>query len=112
MLLGTEAGARLRERLRAQAGRQEFAYSVITWFELCVKPDQREAARAMLSGFAAIPVSIHVAERASEIFEEHLWANRRHIPDALIAATAILSGARLWTCNERDFKRIPGLRLF
>jgi predicted nucleic acid-binding protein len=32
-------------------------------------------------------------------------------PDALIAATALIHGLALSTNNDKDFRRVPGLRL-
>ena len=35
-----------------------------------------------------------------------------HIPDALIAATAICGGLQLLTYNVKDFKFVEGIRLY
>lgn len=34
------------------------------------------------------------------------------LPDAIIAATALVHDLELWTHNTADFKYVPGLRLF
>jgi predicted nucleic acid-binding protein len=34
------------------------------------------------------------------------------LPDAIIAATAVINGAELWTHNLDDFKTVPGLQVF
>lgn len=34
------------------------------------------------------------------------------LPDAIIAATALVNNLTVWTRNDDDFKKIPGLRLF
>ena len=34
------------------------------------------------------------------------------LPDAIIAATALVNGLELWTHNTEDFKKIPKLLLF
>lgn len=39
-----------------------------------------------------------------------LWASLR-LPDALIAASALVHGIALATRNQRDLRRVPGLRL-
>lgn len=36
---------------------------------------------------------------------------RLRVPDALIAATALVHSLSLHTMNARDFKPVPGLRL-
>lgn len=104
-----------KEALRTLEGidpKERLVYSALTWFELCVKPQQAEPARKLLGGFEAIPISPPIAEKAAEVFHKHLSGNRRHIPDAIIAATALSVGATLWTLNRSDFQRIPHLKLF
>ncbi len=34
------------------------------------------------------------------------------LPDAIIAATALVNGLVLWTHNTEDFKKVPKLQLF
>lgn len=34
------------------------------------------------------------------------------LPDAIIAATALVNGLELWTHNTDDFKNVPNLQLF
>ena len=34
------------------------------------------------------------------------------LPDAIIAATALVHGLTLWTHNTDDFKDVPQLKLF
>lgn len=34
------------------------------------------------------------------------------LPDAIIAATALVNGLELWTHNLEDFKNVPKLKLF
>jgi predicted nucleic acid-binding protein len=55
-----------------------------------------------------IPVDRRVANRAG-LLRRQLPALR--MPDALIAASALVHGIALATRNQRDFKRVPGLRL-
>lgn len=111
ILQNTPAGQKAVKTLETADPDEKFAYSTITWFELCARPQQKEAAWQLLSGFEAAPLTLLVAENAAEIFHRHLSGNRRHIPDALIAATALALDAPLWTLNRMDFKRIPRLKL-
>lgn len=112
ILQNTPAGQKAVETLETTASAEKFAYSVITWFELCARPRQTEAARQLLQGFEPVVLTLPIAESAAEIFHKHMSANRRHISDALIAATALAMGASLWTLNRSDFKRVPRLELF
>ena len=111
ILLGSSLGRECAQKIEALQG-EELAYSAITWFELWVKEGQREAAQDLLHGFRAIPLTLLIAQEAAEIYGRHFHKNRRKIPDALIAATAMTSGATLWTMNRTDFKRVPRLKLF
>ncbi|MBK7002037.1 MAG: type II toxin-antitoxin system VapC family toxin [Rhodoferax sp.] len=54
-----------------------------------------------------IPVGKTVADEAARIRRE----TGLKLPDALIAATALLQPARLLTANSKDFRRVPGLVL-
>lgn len=112
ILQNTPAGQRAVETLETAAQPEKFAYSVITWFELCARPQQTETARQLLQGFEPVVLTLPIAESAAEIFHKHMSANRRRISDALIAATARAIGASLWTLNRSDFKRVPRLELF
>jgi predicted nucleic acid-binding protein len=111
ILQGKPEGRRAAEAMEKSDPDEKFAYSVITRFELCARPQQKEAARLLLSGFEPVALTPPIAEEAAELFERHLSSNRRHIPDALIGATALALDAALWTRNRSDFKRVPRLRL-
>jgi predicted nucleic acid-binding protein len=95
-------------RLPRQAGR--LGYSVITRAELLAGAgsDDEPSVRRLLAGMDEIPVDRRVAERAG-ILRRQL--PRLRMPDALIAATALVHSLTLHTKNARDFKRVPGLRL-
>ena len=56
-------------------------------------------------------LSVNVIDRAADILVASHGRNRRTIPDALIAATAIEYGAELLTHDQRDFKKVPGLSI-
>ncbi len=56
-----------------------------------------------------------LAELSSEIVDITIKLRQKHrikTPDAIIAATAIVYNAELWTANTSDFKSIDGLKLF
>lgn len=66
-----------------------------------------EAARALLDVCQLVPVNAAVADEAARIRRE----TGLKLPDALIAATALLQPAALVTANGKDFRRVPGLVL-
>jgi predicted nucleic acid-binding protein len=88
-------------------------YSLITRFELLAIPDvaRTQVALDLLEHITPFDVSTRVVDRAAQIFRTRYAHQRRKIPDALIAATAIEHGAELMTHDETDFTRIPELRL-
>lgn len=94
-------------RLPRQPGR--LAYSVVTRAELLAgAEDDEPQVRRLLAGMEEIPVDRRVAESAGLL---RRGAGAIRLPDALIAATALVHGLALHTKNRRDFQRVPGLRL-
>lgn len=81
-------------------------YSVITRAELLAGATAGEPVRTLLSPFREIEVNRDIADRAGEIRR----ATGVRLPDALIAATALLRDLVLVTRNRKDFARIAGLR--
>lgn len=110
-----EAGPRafaIRERLLSLPEAEALAYSAITHFEIVQTRGSRNwKEMPILSYTNLIPVDQAVAECAAKLFIHYFGKSRRKIPDALIAATAIVYKARLWTLDS-DFKKVPGLELF
>jgi len=64
-------------------------------------------ANEFLDAFHLVPVDATVANEAARIRREH----GLKMPDALIAATALLQAATLVMANARDFRRVAALRL-
>lgn len=89
-------------RVLAQSG--PFACSAVAWMELQSQPAPRalrEAIRGILTG-GILPFDEPSAALAGELFH-FTGSKRRTRLDAMIAATAILSGAELATANPDDF---------
>lgn len=70
-------------------------------------PDTLAVATDFLDLFQLVPVDQAVADEAARIRREH----GLKLPDALIAASALLGHTTLMTANGRDFKRVPLLAL-
>lgn len=95
---------------RLSGRRLKLGYSVITRAELRAgagSPGEVESIRQLLRAMTEYPVDRQVADVAGRIRQE---ASIR-LPDALIAATALVHGLTLHTRNVRDFKRVGGLRV-
>jgi hypothetical protein len=77
------------------------AVSIVTWMEVMAgSTAANEAeARSFLQNFYTLPLDADVAERAFLLRR----TNRIKLPDAIIQATAEVSGRILITRNTRDF---------
>lgn len=96
-----------KEELALYEGR---AISIVTWMEVMVGAagDLASATRAFLSGFEILAVNEAIAEKAVEIRQER----RIKLPDAIIWASADVSGLLLVSRNDKDFPQgHPGVRM-
>ncbi|MGH8216506.1 MAG: PIN domain-containing protein [Rhodanobacteraceae bacterium] len=110
LVFGLEPGHALRKRIVHWRGEGALlAVSGMAWAEFLCGPVSSAAVRIwdqILDG-AVEPVDRAVAERASILFN-HSGRRSRSLPDCVIAATAILHGARLATLNRHDFELFRG----
>lgn len=92
----------------------QITISSITEMELLLgsrdKAHLREV-HSFLSRYQIISINERISEQASELVKKYCLSHRLLIPDALIAATAIVNDLALATINKRDFRFIDGLRL-
>lgn len=88
--------------------------SELTVLEVLVKPLKAGDAalvalfRSVLLGTAGLnclPVSLQVLTKAAELRASHGLKT----PDAIHAASALLSGSALFVTNDAGFRRVPGL---
>ena len=87
--------------------RGRLGYSVITRAELLAgDPAHEPVVRRLLAGMDELVVDRRVADRAGALRRAGL-----RMPDALIAATALVHNLTLLTRNTADFRKAPGLRL-
>jgi predicted nucleic acid-binding protein len=97
----------LRGAAELKPRRHRVHYSVVTRAELFAGSAAPELSAELLGPFRELAVDRKVAERAGRVRR----ATGIRLPDALIAATALEHGLGLVSRNERDFARVPGLRL-
>lgn len=89
---------------------QQRSISLISWMEVLVGADDRvsEATRAFLDGFELVVPDRSIAERAVVLQR----TERIKLPDAIVWATAEVTGRLLVTRNGRDFPASrPGIRI-
>ena len=86
-------------------------YSAITRLELFGFPDlakpEEEKLAELLKHFVEVGVDSSTVDKAITIRK----ATRSRVPDAIIAATAIIKECSLITRNTEDFKGISGLNI-
>jgi predicted nucleic acid-binding protein len=77
------------------------AISIVSWMEVMVGANSvdEDKTRAFLGNFQNLPLTADVAERAVQIRRDR----KIKLPDAVIQATAEISGRVLSTRNTRDF---------
>ncbi|HET6949324.1 MAG TPA: type II toxin-antitoxin system VapC family toxin [Acidimicrobiales bacterium] len=93
---------------RLPGRRTRLAYSVVTRAELLAGPAEQQAqVRRLLAPLQEIVVDRRIAERAGDLRR----AAGLRMPDALVAATALVHDLTLHTRNHRDFRTVDGLRL-
>jgi predicted nucleic acid-binding protein len=65
-----------------------------------------------LQDFPAVHIRPDISALAVELVTAYCLSHKLNLPDALIAATAIINHVELYTLNVKDFAFIPNLRLF
>ena len=91
---------------------EDVLFSAITEAELvagkdCSDAKKKDTVLHFLHRWEKVPVTNPVAVMAGDLSRDYGLL----IPDAIIAATAILSGAELLTRNTADFEKVPKLRI-
>jgi predicted nucleic acid-binding protein len=107
LLVDTDVCIDHLEGVKRLPRRGRLGYSVVTRAELLAgDPAHETAVRRLLAGMDELVVDRRVADRAGLLRRLGL-----RMPDALIAATALVHQLTLLTRNVADFRRAPGLRV-
>ena len=109
----SRAGAERRRLMDLAESEAEIQMSVVGWYEFARGPRTPEhlaVARSLFAEDGVIPFSEELAALSAEVFRR-LGSPRRRAADIAIGVTASCLGARLLTCNSRDFAGIPDLQL-
>lgn len=93
---------------RALTTGEDLAYSCVSRAELYSWAGaNEERIDAFLDPFEEVIVDRGIAEQAGRIRRE----SRIKLPDALVAAAALLTRRQLVTRNAKDFRRVEGLKI-
>lgn len=94
--------------------KSSLATSVVTEMELFVgcrnKPELLEVEK-FLRRFQILPLTEPTSDTAVDLLRQYRLSHGLLIPDALIAATALVFGAPFISKNQRDYRFIAGLNL-
>ncbi|HFC98794.1 MAG TPA: type II toxin-antitoxin system VapC family toxin [Thermosulfurimonas dismutans] len=93
----------------------QIALSAITVMELyfgALNKRELYKIKRFVSGFEIFLVNEEVSQAGIRLIEKYAKSHGLRIPDALIAATALIFDLALWTLNVRDFRFIEGLKLW
>lgn len=101
------------ERVVELSGRGRLGLSAIVRAEVLqgMRESESDATYRLLDACETFPVDEAVADRAAELVRTYRSRGvTLHLPDALIAATALEAKLPLYTCNARHYP-MPGLDL-
>jgi len=121
LVAGERRAVRL-EPLLESLGEEPVAIAAITASELLhgchragdagVRARRAAFVEAVLDAIPVLPFGLPEARRHAELWAELARTGAMIGPhDLLIAATALAQGHSLVTTNQREFRRVPGLRL-
>lgn len=96
-------------------GQEKLAISVITEAELyfgALNKIELKKIKRHLSSLHHFPLDRYVSNQFLHLMETYSLSHKLSIPDALIAATALVHDSELFTLNVKDFRFIPSLTLY
>jgi predicted nucleic acid-binding protein len=77
----------------------------------CRNKTEQRGLNGFLKRFQLIQITEDISERAVDLLRKYRLSHGLLIPDALIAATALIADIALLTKNQRDFRFIENLEL-
>jgi len=101
------------ERLQ-EIGLDQIALSVITLMELYQGMGNKVELAQMkrkIRYYDVVDIDIATSKMAANLVENYKLSHNLQIPDAIIAATAVIHQIPLYTYNIKDFAFIPGIKL-
>ncbi len=77
----------------------------------CLNREMQQKAERLLKQVELVSLDAHISTKADQLITSYYLSNNMAVPDALIAATALVYDLPLLTKNQRDFRYLPGLQL-
>lgn len=102
------------ENLR-EIGFENIGLSAITFMELYQGMGNKEELNRMirtLLPYKRIDINREVSKTATDYVKRYHLSHSLQIPDAIIAATAVVYNLELFTYNVKDFHFIPSIKLY
>lgn len=98
-----------------QIGQSQLAVSPITQAELyfgALNKAELRKIKQHLSLLKQLPLDVAVSTVFLNLMETYSLSHKMSIPDALIAATALVHNVELYTLNIKDFQIVANLKLY
>jgi len=96
-------------------GQQNIAISDVSCAELLYGARNKKELKAIrndIDSLIVMPIEASISNLSVNLVEKYTLSHKLSLPDALIAATALLHNISLYTLNTKDFKFIPKIDLF
>jgi len=94
---------------------QDIAVSDVVCAELYYGARNKQELAAIVADMeklTTLAITPKISRLAVDLIKQFCLSFKLKLPDALIAATAILHNAELFTLNRKDFSYIPNLKLY
>ncbi len=102
-------------KILEQINPQDIAVNDVVCAELYFGARNKQELNAIISDMEKLTVlSIlpNISRLAVDLVKQYCLSHKLKLPDAQIAATAILHNIELFTLNRKDFAFIPNLKLY
>ena len=96
-------------------GQEQLAISAITQAELyfgALNKSELRMIKRHLATLPLFPLDSEISLKFLGLMEAYSLSHRLSLPDALIAATALVHQVELYTLNLKDLRYIPELKLY
>lgn len=96
-------------------GFENIALSVITEMELyfgALNNRELKEIKKHLKSLQVLHINPEISQVSLDLIEKYSKSHHLQIPDAIIAATAMVNKVELLTYNVKDFKYIQGVKLY